>query len=181
MFQKDLSEYGNNKEVDDIVLCLVAQSCPTHCDPMDCSPLGSSVLGILQARILEWVATPWRPSSSSLNTLLWGLAVPIHHCQSASVSEGTHDLLTELQSFTLPSLNSLSILPWLLCFLVSTLEPSPGLPLVTLSARGNWSIPAWNGEDGALLTFQNGFLHSQLEDAGLVRGTSFFLPWAFEM
>ena len=35
---------------------LVAQSCPTICDPMDCSPLSSSVHGILQARILEWVA-----------------------------------------------------------------------------------------------------------------------------
>ena len=33
---------------------LVAQSCLTLCDPMDCSPPGSSVLGILQARILEW-------------------------------------------------------------------------------------------------------------------------------
>ena len=32
------------------------QSCPTLCDPIDGSPLGSSVLGILQARILEWVA-----------------------------------------------------------------------------------------------------------------------------
>ena len=32
------------------------QSCPTLCDPMDCSPPGSSVPGILQARILEWVA-----------------------------------------------------------------------------------------------------------------------------
>ena len=32
------------------------QSCPTLCDPMDGSPLGSSVPGILQARILEWVA-----------------------------------------------------------------------------------------------------------------------------
>ena len=36
--------------------CLVIQSGPTLCDPMDCSPPGSSVLGILQARILEWVA-----------------------------------------------------------------------------------------------------------------------------
>ena len=34
----------------------VAQSCPTFCDPVDCSPSGSSVHGILQARILEWVA-----------------------------------------------------------------------------------------------------------------------------
>ena len=32
------------------------QSCLTLCYPIDGSPLGSSVLGILQARILEWVA-----------------------------------------------------------------------------------------------------------------------------
>ena len=31
------------------------QSCPTLCDPIESSPLGSSVPGILQARILEWV------------------------------------------------------------------------------------------------------------------------------
>ena len=35
---------------------LVAQSCPTLCNPVDCSPPGFSVHGILQARILEWVA-----------------------------------------------------------------------------------------------------------------------------
>ena len=34
----------------------VAQSCPILCDPMDCSLLGSSLHGILLARILEWVA-----------------------------------------------------------------------------------------------------------------------------
>ena len=38
------------------VKVLVAQSCPTLCDPMDCSLPGSSVHGILQARIREWVA-----------------------------------------------------------------------------------------------------------------------------
>ena len=32
------------------------QSCLTLCDPMDCSPPGSSLYGILQARILEWIA-----------------------------------------------------------------------------------------------------------------------------
>ena len=39
-------------------VCVCVQSCPTLCDPTDCSPPGSSVLGIPQARILEWVATP---------------------------------------------------------------------------------------------------------------------------
>ena len=38
------------------VKVLVAQSCLTLCNPMDCSPPGSSVHGILQARILVWVA-----------------------------------------------------------------------------------------------------------------------------
>ena len=38
------------------VCLLLSQSCPTLCDPMDCSPPGSSVLEILQARKLEWVA-----------------------------------------------------------------------------------------------------------------------------
>ena len=36
--------------------CSVTQACLTLCDPMDCSPPGSSVHGIFQARILEWVA-----------------------------------------------------------------------------------------------------------------------------
>ena len=47
------------------VYVLVAQLCLTHCDPMDCSPPGSSVHGILQARILEWVAIPFSRGSSN--------------------------------------------------------------------------------------------------------------------
>ena len=38
--------------------CSVIQSCLTLCDPMDINPAGSSVHGIIQARILEWVAMP---------------------------------------------------------------------------------------------------------------------------
>ena len=40
------------------------QSCLTLCDPMDCSPPGSSVHGILQARIMEWVSKPFSRGSS---------------------------------------------------------------------------------------------------------------------
>ena len=43
---------------------LVAQSCLTLFDPVDCSPPGSSVHWILQARILEWVAIPFSRESS---------------------------------------------------------------------------------------------------------------------
>ena len=48
-------------------------SCPTLCDPIDGSPLGSSVPGILQARILEWVAISfsnawkWKVKGKSLS------------------------------------------------------------------------------------------------------------------
>ena len=46
------------------VKVLVAQLCPTLCNPMDCSQTGSSVHGILQARILEWVAISFSRGSS---------------------------------------------------------------------------------------------------------------------
>ena len=46
------------------VLCLVTQSCLTLCHPMDCNPPDSSVHGIHQARILEWVAMPCSRGSS---------------------------------------------------------------------------------------------------------------------
>ena len=42
----------------------VAQSCLTLCDPMDCSLPGSSVHGIFQARVLEWVAISFSSGSS---------------------------------------------------------------------------------------------------------------------
>ena len=45
---------------------LVVQSCPTLYNPMNCSLEGSSVHGILQARILEWVAVAFSRGSSQL-------------------------------------------------------------------------------------------------------------------
>ena len=46
------------------VKVLVIQLCGILCDPVDCSPPGSSVHGILQARILEWVAVSSSGGSS---------------------------------------------------------------------------------------------------------------------
>ena len=51
--------WGYNRE-----LSLVTQLYPTLCKPMDCSPPGSSVHGIFQARILEWVDISFSRGSS---------------------------------------------------------------------------------------------------------------------
>ena len=69
------------------------QSCPTLCDPIDGSPLGSSVPGILQARILEWVASSfsnawkWKVKMKSLSRV-WLLATPWAAAYQAPPSMG---------------------------------------------------------------------------------------------
>ena len=65
----------------------VAQLCPTLSDPMDCSLLGSSLHGIFQARVLEWVAIAF--SETKLNTVK-GFSV---------VSEAEVDVFLELSCF----------------------------------------------------------------------------------
>ena len=50
---------------------LVAQLCLTLCDPMDCSLPSSSVHGLLQARLLEWVLIPFSRGSSWLRDWTW--------------------------------------------------------------------------------------------------------------
>ena len=49
----------------------VTQSCPTLCDPMNCSLPGSSIHGILQARVLEWVAISFSRGSSRPRDRTW--------------------------------------------------------------------------------------------------------------
>ena len=53
------------------VKVLAAQFCPSLCDPIDCSLPGSSVHGILQTRILEWVAIPFSRGISWLRDQTW--------------------------------------------------------------------------------------------------------------
>ena len=59
----NVGEKGINKEKSESV---ITQLCLTVCDLMDCSMLGSSVHGIIQARILKWVAIPFSRESSQL-------------------------------------------------------------------------------------------------------------------
>ena len=52
-------------------MVVVAQSCPTLCDPMDCNPPDSSVHGIFQIRILELVVIPFSRGSSHPRDWTW--------------------------------------------------------------------------------------------------------------
>ena len=65
---QDLLELTPKKDVLFIIGAAAAakslQSCPTLCNPMDCSPQGSSVHGIFQARVLEWVTISFSRGSS---------------------------------------------------------------------------------------------------------------------
>ena len=72
-------------------MCVHAQSCLTVCDPMNCSPRGSPVHGILQARILEWVAISlfqdifqtWGLNLGLLHLLQWQMgSLPLCHLGS---------------------------------------------------------------------------------------------------
>ena len=63
---------------------LVAQLCPILCNPVDCSLPGSSVHGILQARVLEWVVIPFSRGSSdpgikSESPALQANSLPLSH------------------------------------------------------------------------------------------------------
>ena len=53
-----------NSEISSYTLCCVSQSCLALCSPLDCSPPSSSVHGIFQARVLQWVAIPFSRGSS---------------------------------------------------------------------------------------------------------------------
>ena len=60
----------------------VSQLCPTLSDPMDRSPPGSSVHGIFQARVLEWVAIAFSDSVRGVRNFL-GSALPLQRFDMA--------------------------------------------------------------------------------------------------
>ena len=90
--------------------CMHAKSLPlflTLCDPMDCNPPGSSVHGIIQARILEWVSTsysrgifPTQGSMPHLFHLLHGRQI-LYHCATCEAHRGSVVCLNVWESWCL--------------------------------------------------------------------------------
>ena len=111
------------------------QLCPTLCSPMDCSPPGSSVRGILQARILEWIAVPSSSGSSWPGMKPVSLSSPALAGRFFTISatwEGyvyINEYLQPLLFLSLPSHVRLFATPWTVAWQAS------------LSLTTSWSSP----------------------------------------
>ena len=83
--------------------CSVTKSCLTLCNPLDCSPPGSSVHGISQARILEWVAISFSKGSSPPRdqTRVSCIGRWILHHQATREAHGTMYLSKFVKSVTI--------------------------------------------------------------------------------
>ena len=123
-------------------LCIggeVTQSCLTLCDPMDCSIPGSSLPGILQARVLEWVAISFSRGSSWPRDQTWVSSIP-GRCfnlwatreapNSSGGNEGNGDLLQKI--------------PCIYCY-TQWPQPCSRLPPTHASIGYSWTLTGKSG------------------------------------
>ena len=111
------------------VCVLIAPSPPTLCHPMDCSLPGSSVHGILQARILEWVAIPFSGDLPNLGIEPRSPALQADSFLSEPPGKPPPQLRGPHQSAEGLSRTNWLILPWVKSILSSLTDFEPGKPL----------------------------------------------------
>ena len=152
-----------------LMCVLVTQSCLTLCNPMDYSSPGSSVHGILQVRILKWIATPFSRGSS----LTQGLNSGLPHCRQILdhlshqgrggwESAGWHCLGTPSEPWFLSCVPQPTSAVWcqaLHCWLT----PIAQLPLATFIKDVSPGVPSERGHiakgglSSRILTLTKGF------------------------
>ena len=91
---------------------LVTRSCLTLCDPMNCRQPGSFVHGILQARILEWVAIPFSRRSSQPRDWTWVSCIASRFFTNWAPREAWKYKQIKMSSCVLPSLSGPALLLW---------------------------------------------------------------------
>ena len=122
----------------------VAQSRPTLCDPMDCSLPGSSLHGILQARVLEWVAIN-RGTYYFFETVHKGAFGWICQLTLANQVEILNGKVSNQRGLLFPLLDAsvfpMSMLPGALHACVKTIGQFDTLfPLLTNLCKGSWEF-----------------------------------------
>ena len=106
---------------------LVAQLCPTLCDPVDCSPPDSSVHGSLQARILEWVAISFSRGSSIPRDQTWVSAL---QADSLPSEPSEKPLSTLVEAYIQDTLVHTLLLPYFCSCLSSPILSSISSPIL---------------------------------------------------
>ena len=133
-----------------VCTCSVTQSCLTLWDPSDCSPAGSSVLGVLWARILEWLARPSSGGSSPPRIKLESCASPASARSFFPTGPPTFPqppVKLQVSSF-------LWVGPWAIhCRKWPQKARALGRPAVTAPCLAPEVIPASRGPSKALATF----------------------------
>ena len=127
--------------------CSVVQLCPTLCDPTDCSPEGSSVHGILRARILEWVAISSSRASSQPTDKTHVSCIGrwiLYPWATAEATEGFHYEVLILHQFFIP-LQSFSTHPASTGDLSTWLPSFPRLLRVTAPYCPRTALPHLKG------------------------------------
>ena len=124
----------------------VAQLWPTLCDPMDCSPLGSSVHGILQARILESVAVPFSRGSSWPRDWTWVSSIAGRFFIIWATREARERPKSGLNSVSKSVIFEFKKVSWLCCVARGILVPWPGIkpvpPAVEAQSLNCWGSPS---------------------------------------
>ena len=126
-----------------------AQLCPTLCDPMDCSLPGSSLHGILQARVLEWVAVSFSKGSSRPRDQTWASRI-VGRCFNLWATKEAHYFLC-MQVYSYLKLQHLMYK-----------NEIPLLKVQVLEKLGGDSISRWEEKAGHLT--QNHFLITPSKD-----------------
>ena len=115
-----------------LLLGEVPQLCLTLCNPMDCSLPGSSIHGIFQARVLEWVAVSFSRESSRPRDWTWVSCI-VGRRFTVRARKGHYTLLLGLKQKSLQG----SLFISLLCLWADPLPPEPpGKPSIGLFKRG---------------------------------------------
>ena len=139
----------------------VTKSCPTLCDPMDCSLPGSSVRGIFQARVLEWVAISFSRGSSwpGDQTQVSGIERRFSTLQADTLPEWTAKLGCKLK----PPTRGEQVGNWIkepLHLMLAALCQNPGLlsKVLTKKSRKTLSSPrgVWEGNSSSEILLLQG-------------------------
>ena len=132
---KYISVYSQVRIVSSLCCCICAQSCLTLCDPMDCSPPGSSVHGISQARILEWVTISFTKRSS------W----PRDQTHISCVSCIGRQILYHWVTWEAPATKSLQSCPTL-CDPIDGSPPGSAVPEILQARTLEWVAISFSNE-----------------------------------